>query len=246
MKLLLDTLPVIVFVCVYWLFDLYYATGAMIIVASLHLLIAFVAGNKIDRMQGIGLGILILFGGLTLLLRDYRFIMWKPTVVNWLFALGFLVVSITGKKPLIKRMMEAQIDLPERVWWILNSSWVLFFLLVGTLNLYVAFYYRLSSEDLNTQQIQLVASFQNDREVYSTTVLKKNLVDLETSELDQVKSLSLVEMQDHYLEKLHRDTWVNFKLFGLTGITILFMFFQFLYIWIQMRDLELNMDSRVS
>jgi len=44
-------------------------------------------------MQAITLGLLIVFGGLTLLLHDPVFIKWKPTVVNWLFAVAFLVTA---------------------------------------------------------------------------------------------------------------------------------------------------------
>jgi len=54
----------------------------------------------------ITLAIILVLGGLTLLLQDKRFFMWKPTAVNWLFAVAFLKSEFIGKKPLIQCMMD--------------------------------------------------------------------------------------------------------------------------------------------
>ena len=74
-----------------------------------------------------------------MLLKDEMFIKWKPTVVNWLFALVFLGSHYIGKKPLVQRVMEKNIQLPEVIWIRLNMSWVLFFAAMGMLNLYVVY-----------------------------------------------------------------------------------------------------------
>ena len=65
--------------------------------------------------------------------------------------------------------MDGNVSLPDKIWFRLNYAWSLFFILMGILNLYVAYY-------------------------YST------------------------------------DAWVNFKLFGGAGITLLFVFLQALYL----------------
>jgi intracellular septation protein len=42
------------------------------------------------------------------------------------------------RRNLIRRMLENQIRLPDPIWLRLNLAWALFFVILGTLNLYVA------------------------------------------------------------------------------------------------------------
>ncbi len=56
-------------------------------------------------MHLVTLGLLVVFGGLTILLQDRTFIMWEPSIVNWLFASVFLGSYFSGERPLIERMM---------------------------------------------------------------------------------------------------------------------------------------------
>jgi intracellular septation protein len=96
--------------------------------------------GKADKMLWISLGIIVVFGGATLLLHDETFIKWKPTVLYWLFAVT-LITSALFKKNLIKAMMSKQMTLPEPLWGRLNLSWAVFFIFMGFLNWYVAFNY---------------------------------------------------------------------------------------------------------
>ena len=41
-------------------------------------------------MLWVSLGVIVVFGGATLVLHDEKFIQWKPTVLYWLFAIGLL------------------------------------------------------------------------------------------------------------------------------------------------------------
>ena len=231
MKFFLDLLPVVVFVVAYWLSDFYVATAAMVMVALMHFVIAHFTGVGVSKMQAITLGLLILFGGMTLVFRDESFVMWKPTVVNWLFALGFLVLSVSGKQPLLKRMMAGQLELPETAWRKLNFSWILFFLLAGTLNLYVAFGYRITEDDLSNAQLTLASGFFVNRPSYVETVLNTSWEQLSPEEVEQVNGLSEKQLLNGYLGKLHMDFWVNFKLFGLTGMSLLFVLVQFFILY---------------
>ena len=65
--------------------------------------------------------------------------MWKPTAVNWVFAVVFFVSQYVGKRNIVARMMGASVALPDIVWTRLNLSWVGFFIAIGIINLYVAF-----------------------------------------------------------------------------------------------------------
>jgi intracellular septation protein len=78
-------------------------------------------------------------GGATLWLRDPTFIKWKPTVLYWAFAGVLLGAELLFARNFIRAMMEGQITLPDAVWARLNLSWGLFFLLMGALNLFVAY-----------------------------------------------------------------------------------------------------------
>jgi intracellular septation protein len=85
------------------------------------------------------LGIIVVFGGATLLLRDETFIKWKPTVLYWLFGAVLAVAEIAFRRNLIRAMLSEQVRLPDPVWARLNWSWIGFFAAMGGLNLYVAY-----------------------------------------------------------------------------------------------------------
>jgi intracellular septation protein len=86
------------------------------------------------------LAIIVVFGGLTLYLRDKTFILWKPTVLYWLFGAVLAGGALLGRN-LLRALLSEQMSLPEPVWRRLNWSWVGFLAFMGLLNLYVAYNY---------------------------------------------------------------------------------------------------------
>ncbi len=174
MKLLIDFFPVLAFFIAYYIPDnldqrMYMATTAAIGAAILQVTVFWLIHRRFEKMHLITLVIILVLGGLTLLLHDKRFFMWKPTVVNWLFAAAFLASEFISKKSLIQRMMDHAINIPAPIWYKLNRTWIIFFILSGALNLYVAF---------------------------------------------------------NFAENI----WVNFKLFGILGLTLLFAIGQAVYL----------------
>jgi intracellular septation protein len=141
MKLLFDIFPVALFFAAYKFADIYVATGVAIVANVLQILWLRLTGKKVEPMMWISLAIIAVFGGATLYLHDETFIKWKPTVLYWLFGVALLVAKIGFNKNFIRTMMEKNISLPEPIWTRLNLSWVAFFLVMGLLNLYVAFNY---------------------------------------------------------------------------------------------------------
>ena len=95
--------------------------------------------KPVDNMLWVSLVIIVLFGGATIYFHDEHFIKLKPTVLYWCFALVLLGSPLVLKKNLMKSMMGQQLSLPADVWSRLNLAWGLFFLLMGSLNLYIAF-----------------------------------------------------------------------------------------------------------
>jgi len=165
MKFLFDIFPVILFFVAYKFADIYVATAVAIAATFVQIGWVWFRTRKVEPMLWVSLVIIVIFGGATLLLHDETFIKWKPTILYWLFGAVLLLANALFGKNLIRAMMGAQIELPERIWSRLNSSWAGFFLVMGVLNLYVAFQ-------------------------FST------------------------------------DTWVNFKLFGGTGLMLVFVLAQ--------------------
>jgi intracellular septation protein len=90
-------------------------------------------------MLWVSLGIITVFGGLTLIFKDETFIKWKPTILYWAFAGALSSGILFFKKNLIRTLLAEQMTLPDPVWIRLNWSWVGFFVFMGGLNLAVAF-----------------------------------------------------------------------------------------------------------
>jgi intracellular septation protein len=177
MKLLFDFFPILLFFVAYKLAEdpaephrgILVATAVAIVASAVQVAISWWRQRRVERMHLVTLALIVVLGGATLVLRDEIFIKWKPTAVNWLFAVVFLVSQFVGRAPLVRRMMESAVQLPDPVWARLNLSWVAFFLVLGLANLYVVYHF-------------------------------------------------------------DTETWVNFKLFGLLGLTLAFVLGQGLYL----------------
>jgi len=146
MQLLFDFLPVIAFFVAYKLADIYVATLVIIIATFLQVSIYWIRTRRVNPMHLVSAGLVFVFGGLTLAIRDPAFIMWKLTVVNWLFAAAFLTSQfpLFGGRPLIQRLLtstDAQLNLAPALWRRLNLMWVAFFLFIGATNIVVFSYF---------------------------------------------------------------------------------------------------------
>lgn len=169
MKLLFDYLPIILFFVAFKMYDIYVATAVAIVSSLAQVAYLWLRHHRIENIHLITLAVIVVLGGITLIFRNEKFIMWKPTVVNWLFAVVFTGSQFIGKKPIIQRMMGGSFTLPDVMWKKLNLMWAGFFVFLGVVNLYVAY-------------------------------------------------------------NFDTNTWVNFKLFGMLGLTLLFIVIQTLYI----------------
>lgn len=139
MKLLFDLFPVIVFFVAFKAADIYVATGVAIAATFAQIAWVWFRHRKVENMLWVSLAIIVVFGGATLLLHDETFIKWKPTVLYWAFGVVLIGARYALGKNLIRSMVGKQLTMPEPVWDKLNLSWAGFFLLMGCLNLLVAF-----------------------------------------------------------------------------------------------------------
>ncbi|STX29066.1 intracellular septation protein [Legionella beliardensis] len=177
MKILFDFFPVFLFFIGYKLFDIYVATAIAMVASLLQVILFRLKHQRYEKMHLFSLAIILILGSATLFFHDPWFIKWKPTGIYWLTALVFLFSPVITQKPLIQKIMDGNINLPKKIWFRLNYAWSLFFILMGAVNIYVAYH-------------------------YST------------------------------------NTWVNFKLFGGAGLTLLFVFLQALYLTRHVLDKE--------
>lgn len=141
MKLLSDFLPVVAFFVAFKLQGFYVATATLIAVTLVQLAWTWFKHRRVERLQLMVAGLVLLFGGLTLVFENDLFLKWKPTLINWGFAIAFLGSAFIGEKPLIQRLMGGQLELAKPLWARLNLAWVSFFVATGALNLYVAYHY---------------------------------------------------------------------------------------------------------
>jgi intracellular septation protein len=140
MKFLFDLLPVVLFFVAFKLADIYTATAVAIGTTVLQVAWLKLRRQRVPGMLWASLGIIVVFGGATLLLQDETFIKWKPTVLYWLFA-AVLAGAALLRKNLIRSVLSQEMQLPDAVWSRLNWSWVAFFAFMGVANLYVAYNY---------------------------------------------------------------------------------------------------------
>jgi intracellular septation protein len=145
MKMLFDTFPVILFFIAFKLYDIYVATAVAIAATFAQIGWVWMRGRKVDNMLWVSLAVITVFGGATLLFHDDTFIKWKPTVLYWLFGAVLAIAEFAFKKNLIRSMMEKQVSLPDPIWGRLLASWIGFFVVMGVLNLYVAYNFSLDA-----------------------------------------------------------------------------------------------------
>ena len=169
MKLLLDFFPALLFFISFKLWGIY--TSIVVLMASSCAQIAYfwLRYRKVEPSYLIGFFIVLLLGGASLLLHNPIFIIWKPTIVFWTFAVIFVVFKIFKKKTVLESMIGVKLTLPKDKWNFLNKIWMFFFIIVGSVNIYVAYHFSI-------------------------------------------------------------ETWVNFKVFGVLALTIIFIIVQSIYI----------------
>ncbi len=168
-KFLFDLFPIILFFVAFKAYDIFIATAVAILATLLQIIYVYLKNKKVEKVLLFNGAMITLLGGLTIMLQDKMFIMWKPSVIYWCFALALLFSNYIFKKNLVRMALGKQVELKEKSWNVINLNTSLFFVFLGFINLYVAY-------------------------------------------------------------NFSEDAWVNFKLFGITGLLFLYMIFITFYI----------------
>lgn len=139
MQIVFDLFPLLIFLAAYLYSGIYVATAAIIVAMIVSVVIQYARHRTVSKMLLTSTALVVVFGGITLLLRNPIFFQWKPTIVNLLFAGGFLGSRFVGRQTLTERMMGHAIQLEESVWRQLNLMWVGTFAFLAAANLVVLY-----------------------------------------------------------------------------------------------------------
>jgi intracellular septation protein len=137
------------------------ATAVAIVASLLQVGFRLVRRQKVEPMLWLSVVVILVSGGATIWLHDETFIKWKPTILYWLFGMILLGGRLFWQRNFLQSVLGAQIVVAPRIWEQLLWLWIVFFVVIGIVNLVVAF-------------------------------------------------------------NVPTDLWVNFKLFGLFGLTLVF------------------------
>jgi intracellular septation protein len=162
MKFLFDLFPVVLFFIFYKIYDIYIATAVLMASTYGQIILLYMFKKKIEKVLIFTAIVITLFGGMTLFFQSNVFIMWKPSIIYWVFGLTILVADKFYNKNLVQISLGSQVKLEKKYWKNLLWSTALFFIFLGFLNIYIA-------------------------------------------------------------QNFNEDTWVNFKLFGMTAILFLYI-----------------------
>ena len=149
MQLLIDFLPIVLFFAAYFISnDFYTALLVIMIAAPAAFALQWMLTKTFNKISAVSTLLVIVLGGGALLLDNKMIFLWKPTVFYWLASVAFLGSQFIGARPFIQRLMEAAsqasdepLQLTDSKWKSLNFAWVVFFIIAGALNIYVAYNY---------------------------------------------------------------------------------------------------------
>ncbi len=100
MKLLFDFFPLILFFAAYKWYGIFVATGVAIAACIIQVAVHWLRNRRFETSHLTTLGVIVVFGGLTLIFRDDTFIKGKPTLVNCIFA-AIVLASLMGQRPTV-------------------------------------------------------------------------------------------------------------------------------------------------
>ena len=142
MQSLLSLAPLAVFLVAYQIAGIYVATGALMLAMLAVVAIDWLRTRHVPALHGFSLLLVLIFGGLTLWLRDVHFIQWKPTILFAALGLAHLLSEFIGKRVLAERLMSEMMPefkaIEARNWRTANRALGLYYWLMAGANWWVA------------------------------------------------------------------------------------------------------------
>jgi intracellular septation protein len=132
-RMLLDLGPLIAFFLAFQFFGIYVATGTFMVLVMVSLAVGFWRERKLSPIALFTAVIVLVFGGLTLWLKNDTFVKMKPTVIYATFCV-VLLGGLAFNRLFIKYALSFEFEMPESAWRTLTWRWGLFFLGLAMLN----------------------------------------------------------------------------------------------------------------
>jgi intracellular septation protein len=133
LKLLLDLGPLILFFAAFKFGDIFVATAVFMAATLTALAIGYATTRKISPMPLVTAVIVLVFGGLTLYLKNDIFIKMKPTVLYAIFG-AVLLGGLAFNRLFIKAVFAQAFELDEMGWRKLTWRWGFFAFAIAILN----------------------------------------------------------------------------------------------------------------
>ncbi len=121
------------------------ATIVVIVATAIQIGVVLSRGKRVDLMLWVTFALVVVLGGATIWFHNPMFVKWKPSVLYWVMGAGFWISLTFFQKNLLQSLLGEQLHLPTAVWQRLNQAWIVFFALLGLLNLWVAYSFSTST-----------------------------------------------------------------------------------------------------
>lgn len=142
LKIIIDLFPVIAFFVAFKMSgDMLMATQVVMISAIIQIALMKIFKITIKPMHWISFALIVVLGAIALIFREPLFLKWKFSVLEWSMALAILVGQFVFNKNMLKLLMGNELSLPDNIWKKLSILWAVFFIFLGTLNIFIAYWY---------------------------------------------------------------------------------------------------------
>jgi intracellular septation protein len=143
MQSLIEFFPLVAFFAAWALRGIYVATAVLMGAMVLLLAWDWFRTRSIPKMHLVSALLVWVFGALTLILHDPRFLQWKATVFYWAIA-ALLAGSVwIGQKTLLERLIGGSIPADHKVvpstWRALSLVSAVFYAALGAVNIWIAY-----------------------------------------------------------------------------------------------------------
>jgi intracellular septation protein len=132
-RLLLDLGPLLIFFASFKFLGIFAATAAFMAAVMVALVAGFVLERRLSPMPIFTAVLVLIFGGLTLYLKNEMFIKIKVTVLYGFFG-SVLIGGLAFNRLFIKYVFAQAFELDEPGWRQLTWRWGLFFIVLAILN----------------------------------------------------------------------------------------------------------------
>jgi intracellular septation protein len=132
-RLALDLGPLLIFFATFKFLGIFTATAAFMAAVLAALVLSYMLEKRLSPMPLFTAVLVIVFGGLTLYLKNDVFIKMKPTVLYGFFG-AVLLGGLAFNRLFVKYVFAQAFELDEAGWKKLTVRWGLFFLCLAVIN----------------------------------------------------------------------------------------------------------------